>query len=144
MSALLSPASSSGLRTPSFGVGTFRDVGNPGFFGRFDDPAEDHALAVVTAVRRIVTDAVKIQCFRRNDDLPDAGVAAESGSLLLLSGRDKGRGGRHGEGAVSQNIVRDLQQKGRVHAAGKGDGEAAQLQKPAAERVIFCMQCIHR
>ena len=118
-------------------------MGNPGFFGRFDDPAEDHALAVVTAVRRVVADAVKIQRFRRNDDLPDAGFAAEVGSLLLFPAWDKRRRGRHGEGAVAQNIVRDLQQKGRVHAAGKGDREAAQLLQPAAERGIFDMQCIH-
>ena len=64
-------------------------------------------------------------------------------SRHLLPARDKGRRGRHGEGAVSQNIVRDLQQKGRVHAAGKGDREAAQFQKPAAESIIFGMQRIH-
>ena len=91
-----------------------------------------------------MADAVKIQRFRRDDDLPDAGFAAEVGSLLLLPDRDKGRRGRHGEGAVSQNIVRDPQQKGRVHAAGKGDREAAEFLKTAAERVIFGMQCIHR
>ena len=90
-----------------------------------------------------MADAVKIQRFRRDDDLPDAGFAAKVGSLLLLPARDKGRRGRHGEGAVSQNIVRDLQQKGRVHAAGKGDREAAQFQKPAAESIIFGMQRIH-
>ena len=90
-----------------------------------------------------MADAVKVQRFRRNDDLPDAGFTAEVGGLRLLPAQDKGRRGRDGDGAVAQNIVRDLQTKGGVHAPGKGDGEAAQLLRTAAEGVIFGVQCIH-
>ena len=83
---------------------------------------------------------VNVQRLRRNDDLSDAGFPAEIGSFLLLPDRDKRRRGSHGKGTVSETIVSDLQEKGRIYAAGKGDCKASQLRKAAAERIVFCVQ----
>ena len=46
----------------------------------------------------------------------------------------------HGKGTIPENIVSDLQKKGRVYTARKGDSKASQFREAAAERIVFSVQ----
>ena len=110
--------------------------------GNVPDFFKQLVLTEKAAVFRIVTKALDLQFLRAYHDMTDPVRLAESFRLFQLPLRERTGGGRHGDALVAQRVVGHLQKESRIHAAGKGDGQAALRQQVLFQLFRFLIHVV--
>ena len=118
-------------------VGALRYRGEPVLLGNATDLLKQLVFAEVAAVFRVLAEAVDVQLLGLADDVADAVLCAEILRLLQLAPGERARGRCDGDHAVTQHVVGDPQQKGRVDAAGKRHRHAAEGAEVCLQVLIF-------
>ena len=84
-------------------------------------------FANVAAVRGIVLKTGNLQFVHHHDFLTDAFLSAEFHSLRQIPSREHAALCGHRQQPVPQLLMGNLQQKGRIHPAGKRHRQGAQV-----------------
>ena len=118
-------------------VGPLRKVFETRIVGSRQHPGEEVFLADVASICRILPKTFYFELIGFENDVPYAFLQAEVVGLAGFPlGKDAGPD-RDGCAPLSQGVMGDFEQEGRVDAAREGDGDAAQIFEIPAKVVEF-------
>ena len=105
----------------------------------FDRPdfLKQFMLAEIAAVFRILAKALNIQLLGLAYDMTNAVPPAKFLCLLQFTLWEGAGVRRDGDGPIAQHIMRDAQQKGRIHPAGKRHRHTAKIAQIFLQSYIF-------
>ena len=98
---------------------------------------EEIGLAPVAAILRIVSKARRSELVSFHDHLPDAAGRAEILRLFDLTRGDGIELHRHRDSLIAEHLAGLMKKEGRVHTAGKSDGDRAKCFQMCFKRFLL-------